>query len=133
MLFYDWKKMFEAAEGSPLALFIILKMLVTRAIPKNKYDDIYKYASMHFNGESFLVHADVLLHNAYKYEYREIAQYLALASLRRFADYAATGKTTLDLRECEIDQELFKENSLLHIQNGEIHFLYEEVPQEKLH
>ena len=40
MLFYDWKKMFEAAEGSPLALFVIFRMLVTGAIPINKY--IYK-------------------------------------------------------------------------------------------
>ena len=100
--------MFEASEGSPLALFIIFKMLVTGAVPRNKYDNIYKYAGKHFNGESFLVHPDLLLHYAYKYEYREIAQYLALASMRRYADYAATGKTTLDLLECEVDQELLK-------------------------
>ena len=133
MLFYDWKKMFEAAEGSPLAVFIIFKMLVTRAIPKNKYDDIYKYASKHFNGESFIVHPDVLLHNSYKHDYREIAQYLALASLRPYADYLVTGDTTLDLLQCEVDQELFKDNSLLHIKKGKVHFLYEEVKQENIH
>ena len=125
--------MFDAAEGSPLAVFIIFKMLVTRAIPKNKYDDIYKYASKHFNGESFLVHPDVLLHNGYKYEYREIAQYLALASLRPYADYLITGDTTLDLLQCEVDQELFNDNSLLSIKNGRVHFLYEEVKQENIH
>jgi len=133
MLFYDWKKMFDAAEGSPLAVFIIFKMLVTRAIPKNKYDDIYKYASKHFNGESFIVHPDVLLHNSYKHDYREIAQYLALASLRPYADYSITGDTTLDLLQCEVDQELFNDNSLLHIKNGKVHFLYEEVKQENIH
>ena len=133
MLFYDWKKMFDAADGNPLAIFIIFKMLVTRAIPKNKYDDIYKYASKHFNGESFIVHADVLLHNSYKHDYREIAQYLALASLRPYADYLVTGDTTLDLLQCEVDQELFKDNSLLHINNGRVHFLYEEVKQENIH
>ena len=125
--------MFEAAEGSPLAVFIIFKMLVTRAIPKNKYDDIYKYASKHFNGESFIVHPDVLLHNSYKHDYREIAQYLALASLRPYADYLVTGDTTLDLLQCEVDQELFKDNSLLHIKKGKVHFLYEEVKQENIH
>ena len=133
MLFYDWKKMFDAAEGSPLAIFVIFKMLVTNAIPKNKYDDIYKYASKHFNGESYLVHGDVLLHNAYKHDYRDIAQYIALASLRPYADYLATGDTTLDLLICEVDQELFENNSLLHIENGKIHFLYEEVKQENIH
>lgn len=133
MLFYDWKKMFEAAEGSPLALFIIFKMLVTNAIPKNKYDDIYKYASKHFNGESFLVHPDVLLHNSYKHEYREIAQYLALASIRPYADYAATGETTLDLLMCDVDRELFEDNSLLTIEDGKVHFLYEEVNIKDIH
>jgi len=133
MLFYDWKKMFEAAEGSPLALFVIFRMLVTGAIPINKYDNIYKYTGKHFNGESFIIHPDVLLHNAYKYEYREIAQYLALASLRPYADYLVTGEPTLDLLLCEVDQELFEDNSLLHIKDGKIHFLYEEVKQENIH
>ena len=133
MLFYDWKKMFEASEGNPLTLFVIFKMLVTNAVPRNKYDDIYKYAGKHFNGQSYILHADVLLHNAYKYEYREIAQYLALASMRRYADYVTTGKTTLDLAECEVDQEYFKDNSLLRIKNDKIHFKYEEVKQENIH
>ena len=133
MLFYDWKKMFEASEGNPLALFIIFRMIVTKAIPKNKYDDIYKYAGKHFTGESFLVHPDVLLYNSYKHEYREIAQYLAIASMRPYADYLVTGDTTLDLLQCEVETEFFEDNSLLHIENGKVHFLYEEVKQENLH
>lgn len=133
MLFYDWKKMFEAAEGSPLALFVIFKMLVTNAIPRNKFDDIYKYAGKHFNGESFLIHPDVLLHNAYKHDYRDIAQYIALASIRPYADYLVTGEPTLDLLQCEVDQELFEDNSLLTIKDGKVHFLYEEVKQENIH
>ena len=133
MLFYDWKKMFDASEGNPLALFIIFRMIVTKAIPKNKYDDIYKYAGKHFTGESFLVHPDVLLYNSYKHEYREIAQYLAIASMRPYADYLVTGDTTLDLLQCEVETEFFEDNSLLHIENGKVHFLYEEVKQENLH
>mgnify|MGYP003959517169 CR=1 FL=1 len=133
MLFYDWKKMFEAAEGSPLALFIIFKMLATDAVPRNKYDDIYKYAGKHFYGESFLIHPDVLLHSCHKHEYREIAQYLAVASMRPYADYLTTGETTLDLLQCEIEQEYFEDNSLLRIEDGKVHFLYEEVTQENLH
>ena len=133
MLFYDWKKMFEASEGNPLALFIIFKMLVTNAVPRNKYDDIYKYAGKHFNGQSYILHADVLLHNAYKYEYREIAQYIALCSLRPISDYSATGKIDLDMYLVDLDYELFKDNSLLRIEDDTIHFIYEEVPKEKLH
>ena len=133
MLFYDWKKMFEASEGNPLALFVIFKMLVNEEIPRNKYDDIYKYAGKHFNGQSFLIHPDVLLYNAYKYEYREIAQYLAVASMRPYADYLVTGETSLDLLQCEIEQEFFEDNSLLRIEDGKVYFLYEEVKQENIH
>ena len=133
MLFYDWKKMFDASEGSPLAVFIILKMLVTNSIPTNKYDDTYKYAMKSFVGESFLLHPDVLIHNSYKHDYREIAQYVALASMRPFADYLATGELTLDLLQCEVDLELFEDNSLLRIEDNKIHFLYEEVKQENIH
>ena len=133
MLFYDWKKIFEAADGSPLAMFIIFKMLVTKAIPKNKYDDMYKFADKHFTGESFLLHPDVLLHNSYKYEYREVAQYLAIASMRPYADYLVTGDTTLDLLQCEIEQEFFQDNSLLRIDDNKVHFLYEEVTKENIH
>lgn len=133
MLFYDWKKMFEAAEGSPTAVFVIFKMLVNNAIPRNKYDDIYKYAGKHFNGQSFVVHPDVLLHSSYKHEYREIAQYLALASLRPYADYLITGDTTLDIELSEVPQELYENNSLLRIEDDRLHFLYEEVTQENIH
>lgn len=94
---------------------------------------MYKFASKHFNGESFLIHPDVLLHNAYKYEYREIAQYLAVASMRPYADYLVTGDTTLDLLQCEIEQEFFEDNSLLRVESDKVHFLYEEVTQENIH
>ncbi len=114
-------------------MFIIFKMMQEDAIPANKFDRIYKYASKTFTGESFLVHPDVLLYNSYKHSYREIAQYLALASMRPFADYAATGELTLDLDTIEIPLELFTDNSLLTMEDGRIHFLYEEVKQENIH
>jgi len=133
MLLYNWNKIFKTAEGSPFAVFLIFKMIVTASIPSTKYDRLYKYTNISFSGESFLVHPDVLLFNAYKYEYSEIAQYLALASMRPYADYLATGKTTLDSILCTVAPELFENNRLLIIEDNEIHFLYEEVPQEKLH
>jgi len=73
------------------------------------------------------------LYNAYMYSYREIAQYVALASLRSYADYAITGDTTLDLNLVEIPVELFNENSLLRVKNDKVHFKYEEVKQKDIH
>ena len=133
MLFYDWEKMFDTAEGNPKIMYTLLKMVYLKEIPKNRHDKLYKYAGKSFIGTSFLVHPDVLLYNAYKYSYREIAQYLALASLRPYADYAITGDTTLDLNIVEIPVNLFNDNSLLRVRAGKVHFKYEEVNKKDIH
>jgi len=133
MLLYDWNKIFDVTKGSPSAMYLIIKMLVNKSIPRNKHDKIYKYINTDFSGDCFLVHPDILLYHAYKHSFRDIAQYIALASLRPLADYYASGKTTLDLDLCEISLEYFKDNSLLHIEEGQLHFLYEEVKQENIH
>jgi len=134
MFLYDWKKIVSTAEGSPLLVYTIFKMLVLKEIPNSKYDKIYKYVDLSFAGESFLVNPEQLVFESYKYSYREISQYLALASIRPISEYYATGKTSLDQRLVEFEEELYEENSLLRIQDGDIHFLYEEVPDKrKLH
>jgi hypothetical protein len=133
MLFYNWEKIFESSEGNPQTMYSIVKMMYLNEIPKNKYDKIYKYANKSFIGQSFLLHPDVLLYNSYKHSFREIAQYLALASVRPYVDYVTTGELTLDLDLVEIPLELFTDNSLLHVEDGKLHFLYEEVKQENIH
>lgn len=133
MLLYDWNKIFEVADGNTFTIFIILKMITSRLVPENKYDRIFELSKINFAGESFIVHPDILLFNAYKHEYREIAQYLALASLRPLGDYKATGKIDLDIYRVDIDYELIKDNSLLRIEEDTIHFIYEEVPKERIH
>ena len=133
MLFYDWEKIFNASQGKGSDMFAIVKMMYLKEVPKNKYDKLYKFSTKSFIGTSFLVHPDVLLYNAYKHSFREIAQYLALASLRPYADYAITGDTTLDLELVEIPVELFYDNSLLYIEDDKLHFLYEEVKPENIH
>jgi len=134
MFLYDWKKIVDTAEGSPILVYSIFKMLVMKEIPTNKYDKIYKYVDLSFAGESFLVNPEQLVFESYKYSYREIAQYLALASIRPISEYYATGKTSLDQRLVEFEEELYEENSLLRIEDGHIYFTYEEVPDKrKLH
>ena len=133
MLLYDWNKIFEVADGNTFTIFMIFKMITAKLVPENKYDPIFELSKQSFEGESFMIHPDILLFNAYKYEYREIAQYLALCSLRPISDYQATGKIDLDTWRVDLDYELFKDNSLLRIEEDTIHFIYEEVPKEKLH
>ena len=131
MFLFNWNKIFSEADGNLREINLIFKMLVERQIPLNKYDKIYKYTNMDFTGVSFLVHPEVLLYNQYKYDNREVCQYLALASIRSLADYLAFGTTTVDLMEVPISSELYYDNRLLYIENDSLHFLYEEVPKEK--
>ena len=131
MLLYNWNRIFETCKGSPFEIVRVFKMLVDKQLPRNKYDELYKYSHINFSGQSFLVHPDVLLYQAYKYSYRDICVYIALASLRSYGDYKAYGKTTLDPLLLTEDPYIFLNNNrLLSLENGEIHFLHEEVPTE---
>lgn len=133
MLLYDWTKIFDLSKGNPAIIYLIIKILVNKEIPRNKYDKIFQFANIDFSGDCFLVHPDVLLYHSYKHSYRDIAQYIALASLRSYADYLATGDKTLDLLTCEIDRELFNDNSLLRIKKDRLYFKYEEVNHKDIH
>ena len=133
MLLYDWNKIYEAAHGTPLIILLILRLMVEKPVPRNKYDKLYKYSQINFSGDSFMLHPDILLHYHYKHDYTDIAQYIALCSLRPLVDYQTTGRIDLDLLTVDIDHEIFKDNSLLRFEGDNIHFIYEEVPKEKLH
>lgn len=133
MLLYDWKKIFTISNGEPSSIFTIFEMLTKNSIPKNKYDPIYKFYTTNFIGDSFLVHPDVLLYNSFRHSRRDIAVYLALASMRSLGEYFASGDTSIDLLEVPIDpfEHLENNDRLLYIEDEKLHFLYEEVPQEK--
>lgn len=131
MLLYNWKKVFKDANGNANDCVLIFKMLTKGLVPYNKYDKLYKFYVKDYSGSSYLVHPDVLLYNLYKYDNVEVAQYLALASLRPLAKYYADGDITLDLFHNSIDRSLFENNRLFMIEDEIMHFLYEKVPTEK--
>jgi len=135
MLLYDWQKIYDVSDGSVLEIFKIFEMVTNNLIPQNRKDVLYKYRKHDFTGTSFLVHPDVLLYNAYKHTYRDIATYLASASIRSISEYLATETTTLELLHVPFANLLvdnINSNSLLRLDdNNLIHFLYEEVPLEK--
>lgn len=132
MILYDWKKIFKEANGKANECWRIFKMLAQSQIPRNKYDLIYYYSNMRFSGESFLMHPDVLIYNAWQYSNYDLCVYLALASLRPLAEYKASGKLTLDLLHSSIDPgQYLNDPSLLPIKDGQIYFPYEESPSKK--
>ena len=131
MLFYDWKKIYETCKGNTAEIVRVLKMLVEKQLPVNHYDKIYKYYHIDFRGDSFLLHPDVLLYHAYEYSYKDVCIYVAMASARSYAEYAAHGKLSLDRIHLTIDPFMFLDNpSLLRVEDDGIHFRYEEAPME---
>ena len=70
MLLFDWKKIYSTAAGDPADIVRILRMLVEKRIPKNKYDKTFFYSQINFDGTSFLVHPERLLYDGYKYSLR---------------------------------------------------------------
>ena len=133
MFLFDWKKVYDTAEGNVSRCNMIMEMLIKKQIPENKYDPIYSYSQLNFQGSSFLLHPDVLLFNSYKYTTRDISVYYALASLRSLPQYVVSQKTTLDVLHLPVPLETITENRLLVLEGDDIHFLYEEVTQENIH
>lgn len=133
MLLFDWKKVYDTAQGNIFTCNLIMKMLIKGEVPKNKYDPIYKFSHRNFRGESFLVHPEFLLFNSYKYTQKELAIYYALASLRSYANYVAFEKTTLESLHCPVPLDEINDNRLLIVDDKEITFIYEEVTLETIH
>jgi hypothetical protein len=133
LFLFDWKKVYDTAEGNVSRCNMIMEMLIKKQIPNNKYDPIYSYSQMSFMGISFMLHPDVLLFNSYKYSTRDISVYYALASLRSLPEYVVSQKTTLDVLHLPVPLETITQNRLLRIDGDNIHFLYEEVTQENTH
>ena len=133
MLLFDWGKVYEKAKGNIQQCNLIMHMITTQRLPISKNDPIYKYSKIDFRGDSFLVHPDILLFNAYRYNQRDIAIYYSLASIRSIAEYFNTKKVTLNLEHCPVELDLLTENRLLRIEDDGIHFKYEEVNPMEIH
>jgi hypothetical protein len=133
VLRYNWPKIFTVADGQGFQCWTIFKMLAENQIPYGYHDPKYKYAIKDFKGDSFLLHPDVLIYNAYKYSYRDLSIYLALASLRNYGEYKASSKTTLELIKSPVHpHEFLDDQTLLPIEGNYIKFPYEEVPAKEL-
>ena len=133
MLLFNWGKVYETALGSIHHCNLIMRMLTIKQVPKNKNDPIYKYSKIDFRGDNFLIHPDILLFNAFRYEQRDIAVYYSLASIRSITEYINTKKVTLNLEHVPVELDTLTENRLLRIEEDGIHFKYEEVNPMEIH
>jgi len=126
MITFNWKKIFKASNQKPSECIRIISMLTYKNIPANRYDPLYKYRVYNFSGISFLINPEELLYNAGKFTNKQVIAYISLASLRSLAEYLLTGEKTLDLFHVpEGLQQYLKNNRLLNVKDGRVHFLYE--------
>ena len=132
MILFDWKKIHKWYGGSVREILTIVHLLTYRLPPANKKDPSYKYYGINFAGESFLVHPEKLFRTRRQYRDKELAEYIALASLRSYGEYKAFKTTTLDFLACKGKEDVINKNRLLHLQDDKVHFKYEEVTQEIL-
>tara|TARA_X000001316_G_C922053_1_gene36828 strand:+ start:1484 stop:1894 length:411 start_codon:yes stop_codon:yes gene_type:complete len=133
MVFYNWKKIRKETNGNVGDIIAVLYILTYKKEPPiNRKDRRFKYWTKSFYGESFLLNPESLLIQRNRYSDVEIAQYAGIASLRNYFDYQSKKDTTLDLLNFTGKQDILTKNRLLRVENGRIHFLFEEITKEEL-
>jgi hypothetical protein len=129
IIFYDWKKILQLTGLNARKIVLALRAL-NGEVPRNRYDPLYRYYISDLSGASFLVNPGKLIEEDFFYKPREIAEYVGLASFRNYAHYSTSRDTSLDLLHSPVSKHIIEQNRLLRIDNGRIHFLFEEVTGE---
>ena len=127
MIKYNWAKILKVTEGDSNSIVLIVHMLTYPRVPSSYRDPTYKYYGQSFEGFSFLLNPEKLLTERLKYTNREAAEYVAVASYRNYLEYMQTGDTKLHLIDFPLMEEIINNNRLLHMENGTIHFKFEEA------
>ena len=127
MIKYNWAKILKVTEGDSNSIVLIVYMLTYPRVPTSYRDPTYQYYGQSFEGFSFLVNPEKLLTKRSKYTNREVAEYVAVASYRNYLEYNKTGDTRLHLIDFPLFEEIINNNRLLHMEDGTIHFKFEEA------
>jgi hypothetical protein len=126
MIKYNWEKINSETNGDSTSILTIVHLLTYRRIPASRKDKTYKYFGKSFVGDSFLVNPRQLLAERKRYSNKEAAEYIAVASFRNYFNYQQTGQTTLELIHLPVTTTIVNRNRLLRIDNGLVHFLFED-------
>ena len=114
LIFYNWEKIYRDTGGKTSGILSIISYLTFPHLPD-------------WSGDSFLLFPEKLIVHRKEFGDPELAQYVALASFRSYAEYKATRKTTLDMLLAPTGQKLIDYNRLLTRINEQIYFCWEEV------
>ena len=131
MILYNWKSIVKSSNGNVKDIITILRIITYKITPKNYYDKTFRFYQKNFGGSSYLLHPEILLTKGRsQYSDREVAEYVGVASFRNYYEFKKTGDTKLDLIHCPMSQDIITRNRLLKIEDGCIHFLFEETEGE---
>jgi hypothetical protein len=123
----------KESKGKVGDIVTILYILTYRKEPPiNRKDRRFKFWTKSFHGDSFLVNPEPLFIQRNRYSDTEIAQYAGIASLRNHFDYRSKKDTTLDFLHYTGKEDIITNNRLLWVENGRIHFIFEEVTNGEL-
>ena len=131
MIKYNWEKIMNATEGDPVSILLIIHTLTHKRLPKSTRDPAYKYWGRNFSGHSFLINPEKLLVERKNYSSIEASMYVMIASYRNYLHYKTTGDTTLQLIHIPFFTKLINNNRLLRMEDGVIHFKFEDNAKEK--
>ena len=126
MIKYNWEKIYRETKGDSVSILTIIHLLTYKRIPASRKDKTYKYFGKSFLGNSFLLNPRQLLAERKNYSNKEAAEYIAVASYRNYFNYNKTGETTLELIHLPVETTIVNRNRLLRIENGLVHFLFED-------
>lgn len=128
MLLYNWKRMYRCSKGNPTLCVKMFRFIHAKDYPKNKFDPFVKFVDVDFSGESFIRNPKDLYNESFRSKHRDIAIYLALASIRNLGHYLTTGDTTISVDDSPVGnpQDKMINETLIYEENGRLHFLYED-------
>lgn len=126
MIKYNWEKIYNETNGDSTSILTVVHLLTYKRIPASRRDKTYKYFGKSFVGNSFLLNPRELLAKRQYYSNKEAAEYIAVASYRNYFNYNQTGETTLELIHLPVDTTIVHRNRMLRIENGLVHFLFED-------
>jgi len=126
VIFYNWEIMTSLANGSPKNIVLMVARLTYNLTchSSDKRKDIFYNSDL--TGDSYLLNPQLLLQNEIGASMRHMAEYVGLASYRRYVDYDMTGDSTLYVHYNHMKLDKIKQNPLLHVEGDKIHFKLEE-------
>jgi hypothetical protein len=127
MTLFNWKKILKDTGGKTKDILAVMHWLTFKQIPQSKKDILFRYFDRNYVGDSFLVNAERLFHERHNYDMAEVMQYFHLASYRSFVKYVHEHTVTLDFFHIEVEEDAIDNNRLLTLEDGFIHFKYEDA------